>query len=205
MRTIIKYFLPFLLLTLALPVSGATNLQQDIFTLILPAPALRHSLQAILPLPIEQNNASFSGRLLLNSIDQLRIHDNIISIHGVVSGKKLSMHTRIAGQSINLKLGQVTLPLACDLHLRFDDKKRRLFFTPHFTSSPKKSGNSGNVLLPLLTALGGHEYPVDLRRLQSFSPTIGKKQLNIRFQPVQVTTRNNQLVLGLKPEKKKSR
>ncbi|HHB77209.1 MAG TPA: hypothetical protein ENK84_11835 [Desulfobulbus sp.] len=205
MRAIKKYFLPFLLLSLALPASAATNPRQDIFTFIFPAPALRQSLQAVLPMPIEQNNASFSGRLLLNSIDQLRIHDNIISVHGIVSGKKLSMHTKIAGQNINLKLGQVTLPLACDLHLRFDNKKHQLFVTPYFTSSTKKPGNPGNVLLPLLAALGGREYPVDLSRLQSFSPTIGKKQLNIQFKPVQVTTKNNQLVLGLKPEKKKSR
>ena len=202
MRTVIKHILPFLLLTIALPVSGATKLQQDIFTLILPAQALRHTLQAAMPLPINQHNKSFSGRLIVESIDQLRIHDNIISVHGVVSGKKLAMHTMIGGHNLNLKLGQVTLPLACDLHLRFDDKKQKLYFTPQFTSSSKKSGN---VLLPLLTALGSHEYPVDLGHLQSFSPTIGQKRVNIRFQPVQVTTGNNQLVLGLKPEKEKSR
>ncbi len=202
MRTCIKYIFLFLLLILALPANGATSMEQDIFTLILPAPALRQSLQAILPLPIEQNNASFSGRLLLESIDQLRIHDNIISIHGVISGKKLSMHTMIAGQRINLKLGQVTLPLACDLHLRFDNKKQQLFFTPYFKASTKKTGN---VLLPLLATLSRRKYPVDLRRLQSFSPTVGKKQLNIRFKPVRVTTKNNQLILGFKPENKKSR
>ncbi len=205
MRTIIKYLLLLLLLILALPASAATNLRQDIFTFILPAPALRQSLQAILPLPLEQRGSTFSGRLILDSIDTLRIHNNIISIHGIVSGKNLFMHTQVAGRSIKLKLGQVTLPLACDLHLRFDDKKHQLFFTPQFTGSKNNSKNTGNVLLPLLTSLGGREYPVDLRRLQSFSPTIGKKQLNIRFQPVQVTTKNNQLVLGLKPEKKKSR
>lgn len=202
MRTLIKYLFPFLLLTIALPVNGATSLQQDIFTLILPAQALRHTLQTALPLPIDQNSTNFSGRLIVESIDQLRIHDNTISVHGVVSGKKLAMHTRIGGQTIKLKLGHVTLPLACDLHLRFDEKKQKLFFTPQFTSSSQKSGN---VLLPLLTALGGHEYRVDLSRLLSFSPTIGTKQLNIHFQPVQVTTGNNQLVLELKPKKKKSR
>jgi len=205
MRTIIKHFLPFLLLTLAFPVSAATNPRLDIFTFILPAPALRQSLQAVLPLPIEQNNASFSGRLFLDSIDRLRIHDNIISVHGVISGKKLSMHTKIAGQNLNLKLGQITLPLACDLHLRFDDKKHQLFFTPHFTSSPKKSGNTGNVLLPLLTALGGHEYPIDLSRLQTFTPTIGQRKVSLHFQPVQVMTKNDQLILELKPKTRKLR
>ena len=202
MRTIIKYPILFLLLSLPFPVSGATNPQQDIFTLILPAQALLHTLQAVLPLPIKQYNKSFSGRLIVESIDQLRIHDNIISVHGVVTGKKLAMHTMIGDRNIKLKLGRVTLPLACDLHLRFDDKKQRLFLKPQFTSSSKKSGN---VLLPLLTALAGHEYPVDLKRLLSFSPTIEGRQLTLRFQPVQIATGNNKLVLGLKPEKKKSR
>lgn len=205
MRTNIQYLLSVLLLVFFLPASAGAKGEQDIFTFILPAPALRQSLQTILPLPLEQKSSSFSGRIILDSIDTLRIHNNIISVHGIVSGKNLSMHTQVAGQSIKLKLGQLTLPLACDLHLRFDNKKKQLFFTPQFKRSKNKSGNKGDVLLPLLAALGGHEYPVDLSRLQAMTPTIGNRRLDLRFQPVQVTTKNNQLILGLKPKKKKTR
>ncbi len=204
MRTIFYHLQAGLLLALFLS-TGAVAGTGDFFTLTLPAPALKQSLQAILPLSLARNDSTFSGNLILKSLDTLRIHNNIISVHGIVSGKNLAMQTQVAGQRLKLKLGQVTLPLTCDLHLRFDKKKQQLFFTPQFTRAKAASGSKGNVLLPLLTALGGHEYPVDLSRLQTFTPTIGNRKLDIRLQPVQVTTEKNRLILGLKPRKKKSR
>ncbi|HHD64727.1 MAG TPA: hypothetical protein ENK96_10305 [Desulfobulbaceae bacterium] len=205
MQTTLKCLLPALLVfTLLSPVRANATGVQDIFTFIFPAPALYQSLQAILPLPIEQNSSSFKGQLSLDSIDKLRIHDDVISLHGIVSGKELSMHTEIAGQKIKLKLGHVTLPLSCDLHLRFDKVRQQLFVTPQFKPSKKKTSRNGDAIMPLLAAFGGHEYPLDLSGLQSINPTIGKRDLPLKFKPVQVTTKNNQLILGLRPEQKKS-
>jgi hypothetical protein len=206
MKATIKYlFSALLFFTLLSPVRVNATGMQDIFTFIFPAPALYQSLQAILPLPIEQQSSSFKGKLSLDSIDKLKIHDDIISLHGIVSGKDLSMHTEIAGQKIKLKLGHVTLPLFCDLHLRFDKVKQQLFVTPQFKPSKTKTGGNGDAIMPLLAAFGGREYPLDLSGLQSINPTIGRRDLALKLKPVQVTTKNNQLILGLRPEKKKSR
>lgn len=206
MKTTWKWFLPALLLfSLFLPIRAKAANAQNIFTFIFPAPALYQSLQAILPLPIEQNSSSFKGKLSLDSIDKLRIHDDIIYLHGIVSGKDLSMHTEIAGQKIKLNLGHVSLPLSCDLHLRFDKVGQQLFVTPQFKPSKKKPGGNGDAIMPLLAAFGGHEYPLDLSGLQSINPTIGRRDLTLKLKPVQVTTKDNQLILGLRPEKKKSR
>ena len=207
MQTTLKCLLPALSLfffSLLLPVRANAVGTQDIFTFIFPAPALYQSLRAILPLPIEQQSSTFKGKLSLDSIDKLRIHDDIISLHGIVSGKNLSMQTMIAGQKIRLKLGHVTLPLSCDLHMRFDKIRQQLFVTPQFKPSEKKTGGNGDAIMPLLAAFGGREYPLDLSGLQSINPTIGKRNLTLKLKPVQVTTKNNQLILGLRPEKKKS-
>lgn len=177
---------------------------QDHFTFILPAPAIHQSLQSILPLPLEPDKSMFDGTLAIDSIDKLAIHDQMIALHGVITGKDIAMNTEIAGRKIKLKLGQVILPLSCDLHLRYDQVGQQLFVTPSFKTSENSNGN-GQALLPLLAALENREYPVDLRKLQGLNLNIGSRNLEIPLQPVQVTADNDQLILSLRPQKNKSR
>jgi hypothetical protein len=192
-----------MLAAIILPWTASAGQPQDQFTFILPAPALHQTLQKNLPLMFTPESSSFDGKLSIDSIDRLSIHDAMISLHGIISGKNLSLTTKIAGQNLKIKLGQVILPLSCDLHLRFDPSSQQLFITPHFKPSEDNSGN-GQALLPLLAALGTKEYPVDLKELQSLKPSIGGQDLNLQLEPVQVTAANNQLVLGLRPKKIKS-
>lgn len=190
----------FLLVVVGYPCSALSNQPQDQFTFILPAQALHQSLQTILPLPLEPEGPAFDGTLSIDSIDTLRIHDDMISLHGIVSGKNLAMSTELAGQTIKLKLGQVTLPMTCDLLLRFDQSKKQLYVTPQFKPSATPDARGSQALLPLLAALGGKEYPVDLRQLQSIQHTVGSHSLQLQLQPVNVSASNNQLILGLKPQ-----
>jgi len=199
------HFRLFFLMLLAtfLPWNASAERPQDQFTFILPAPALHQTLQKNLPLLFKPESSSFDGKLSIDSIDRLSIHDEMISLHGIISGKDMAITTKIAGQNLKIKLGQVTLPLSCDLHLRFDQANQQLFITPQFKPSEDNSGN-GQALLPLLAALSSKEYPVDLKELHSLKPSIGGQDLNLQLEPVQVTANNNQLVLGLRPQKIKS-
>jgi len=69
------------------------------------------SLQKILPLTIPSQHPGLQGDIVLESLDRLSIADNVLSVHGVLSGKNLVMATNLAGQNIQLKLGQVPLPI----------------------------------------------------------------------------------------------
>ncbi|MCF6187660.1 MAG: hypothetical protein L3J49_09355 [Desulfobulbaceae bacterium] len=206
MNTLTFYRRLSLLLVLALFVPWCAQAQQgrDLFTFTLPAPAVLQALQTILPLPLETDSATVNGTISIDSIDTLTIHDNIISLHGVLSGKNLSVSTVIAGQNIRLKLGQLILPLSSDLHLRFDRVGQQLFITPQLKPSQETSSTGGEAILPLMAALDNREYPVDLKKLLSFNPTIGGQRRPLYMEVVGVTAEDNQLILKLRPQKTKS-
>ncbi len=191
-----------LLLALFVPWNARAAQEQDQFTFTLPAPAVLQALQAILPL--EADSATVNGTISIDSIDTLTIHNNIISLHGVLSGKDLSVSTKIAGQNIRLKLGQLILPLSCDLHLRFDRAGQQLFITPQLKPSRENSAAGGEAILPLMAALNNREFPVDLKKLLAFNPTVGGQSRPLQLEAVQVTGGNNQLIFRLRAQKNKS-
>lgn len=199
----LKRILPLLLLLLCLPRYAGAQ-QQDQFTFILPAPALLWTLQALLPLPLETDDSTLSGTINIDSIDTLAIHDGRLTLHGVLTGKNLSINTAIAGQNIKLRLGQLILPLSCDLLLRFDRAGQRLFFTPLFKPGPDGKAQNSEAVLPLMAALNNREFPVDLKKLLTLNPTIGGTSRPLRVETTWVSARDNQLVLRLRPQKSKS-
>jgi len=205
MNTLTLYRRLSLLLLLALFVPWCARAQQgqDQFTFTLPAPAVLQALQTILPLPLEPDSATLKGTISIDSIDTLTIHDQTISLHGVLSGKNLSMRTEIAGQNIRLKLGQLILPLSCDLLLRFDRAGQQLFFIPQLKPS-RDTPAGGEAILPLMAALNNREFPVDLKKLLAFNPTVGGQSRPLQLEAVQVTGGNNQLIFRLRPKKNKS-
>lgn len=191
-----------ILVTVFLPWSAYATYPSDQFTFILPAPALHQTLQKNLPLILQPQSSSFKGTVSIESIDRLNIHDEMISLHGVISGKDMTISPTIAGQAIKITLGQITLPFSCDLLLRFDHNSGQLFITPRFTASESEKSNT-QALLPLLTALSNREYPVDLTELNTLKPSIDGHDLNLQLEPVQIAAGDNQLILGLRPRQNK--
>ena len=204
MNSLYRRFFSLLLLAVFFPWNAGAGQSQDQFTLVLPAPAIHQTLRTVLPLPLEPDSASFNGSLSIDSIESLTIHDEIISVHGIVSGKNLAISTEIAGQKIKLKLGQVTMPLSCDLHVRFDQARQQLFITPQLIPGPDNGDPGAEALLPLLALLGNREYPVDLKKLLSFNPTFGGESKPLQIEAVRIMLKNNQMTFKLRPQKTKS-
>lgn len=165
----------------------------------LPAETVLASLQRVLPLDIPSQNPQLQGQIVLESLDRLAIHDNIISVHGVLSGRNLVVVTNIAGQDIQVKVGQVSLPMTCDLQTRFDPIKRKLFVTPRFSESGGNQNQEAS-LAPLLGALGGREQQLDLNALQQFNIKVGTRSIPIAMEPVKIAGANNVLVFHLSPQ-----
>ena len=121
------------------PANGGKPLRDIVLTM--PAETVLASLKKVLPLTIPSQSSQLQGQIVLESLDKLSIHDNILSIKGVLSGKNMVVVTNIAGQDVQLKLGQVTLPMTCDLATRFDQARRKLFVTPRFPQSNLNPGS----------------------------------------------------------------
>jgi hypothetical protein len=114
----------------------------------LPAETVLTSLQKVLPLDIPSQSRQLQGDIILESLDRLAIHDNIITVRGVLSGRNLMVTTRLAGQDIQLRVGEVHLPMTCDLQTRFDPGKKKLYVTPRFTDTAQNGGNPEDGLAP---------------------------------------------------------
>lgn len=193
-----------LLALLLLPHSGesapVSNTSQRDIVITLPAETVLASLKKILPLDIPSQNAQLQGNIILESLDRLVIHDNIISVHGVLSGRNLVVVTNIAGQDIQLKVGQVHLPMTCDLHTRFDPVQRKLFVTPRFANTGTGNNSQDASLTPLLGALAGREHLVKLDALRLLNIKIGTRSIPIAMEPVKITGTDNTLIFHLLPQ-----
>ena len=186
----------------AIPAAAKSTPTQNI-VLTLPADTILRSLQQMLPLDIPSQSRQLQGDIIVESLDYLAIADNIITIRGVLSGRNLVVTTRLAGQDIQLRVGEVHLPVHCALHTRFDATRRTLLVTPRFTDSSANDGGDG--LAPILGALAGREYQVDLDALEAMNIRVGSKSIPIAMEPVKVAGINNSLVFHMLPRVGRSR
>ena len=177
----------------------APNKAQRAIVITMPAETVLASLQKMLPLAIPSHNEQLQGDIVLESLDRLFIHDNILSLRGVLSGKNLVIITNIAGQDLRLKLGQIHLPVTCDLQTRFDQAKRKLFVTPRFAETVADKNSQEASVGSLIGALGGREYPVDLDALQLLNIKMGTRSIPIAMEPTNIAGTDNALIFRLMP------
>jgi len=195
MRTIARITLVLLLLLLP-----GRNLfaDQQVLTLTLPAPALLSILQGMQPIPVLLDQNRFSGHLAIQSIDRLQIHDNSITLHGKMQGNNLAMNTMIAGRKLKLKLGNISLPMTCDLRLRLDKEKQAIFVAPRLKTSGSTSKNK-DPMADLLNGLGGNrEYQLAFAELDKMLSKSMGRTVSLGLRPVLLKMANNTLTLGLR-------
>ncbi len=178
------------------PVQAATNAP---VTITLPAAALHQTILDMLPLPLEQNGKTFQGTITVDSISKLTINNDLISVQGQVSGRDMQLTTNIGGQDIKLKLGKLSLPVTCDISLRFDPARKTLFLTPRFQEPTHGTSNSAKTLLPLLNSLGNREYPIKLDKISPFNAKIGSKTISFKMVPLDVRAGRDEMILKLEP------
>ena len=192
-------WLLIILLLAASTVHARERAPRDL-VLSIPAETVQTTIQSILPLAIPAHHELLRGEIILESLDQLSINNNIITVRGILSGKNLVAVTKIAGQDILLRLGQARLPVTCDLFTRFDPESRELYVTPRFSDSGPNRNNQENSLTPLLGALAGREYRVDLEALRLIDITIGDRLIPLALNPVNMIGENNSLIVYLQPK-----
>jgi hypothetical protein len=189
----------FTVLLLAASMAHAGERSHRDLVLTIPAETVQATLQAILPLAIPLHHELLRGEIVLESLDQLVINNNIISVRGMLSGTNLVAVTTIAGQDIHLRLGQARMPVTCDLLTRFDSHNGEFFVTPRFRDPSPNKNNQESSLAPLLSALGGREYRVDLDALRLLDITIGDRSVPLILEPVNMVGADNSLIFFLQP------
>ncbi|MBM9536898.1 hypothetical protein [Desulfobulbus alkaliphilus] len=188
-----------IILLLAASMTHARERSPRDLVLSIPAETVQATIQSILPLTIPAHHELLRGEIILESLDQLSIDNNIITVSGMLSGRNLVAVTNIAGQDILLRLGQARLPVTCDLITRFDSERRELYVTPRFRN-PGQNNNQESSLAPLLGALAGREFHVDLDALRLIGITIGDRLIPLALDPVNIVSEHNSLIVFLQPK-----
>ncbi len=176
-------------------------------TISLPAEVIEQAIKKTLPIPIRPQNTNFKGTVTVDSVRNLRLHKNTLSLQAHLTGKNMKVTTQIAGRNIAINVGTVALPISGDFSLRFDKKKKTLYIKPKMNppGKPVKPANPEDMLQLLIMGLSGQEYPVALDDLQPLVARIGDQLLTVRMDIRDIQTADNKLVLKLTPKVGKSR
>ena len=192
MKTILPFFLCGLLFFVAAPSVQAAG--RDI-TVTLPAETVLEAVQKILPLTIPAQISGVQGDLILESLGHLAVNGNVISVRGVLAGRNMHVNAKVGGKPFQLQLGEARLPVACDLHTRFDQATGKLFFTPRFTG---QNGDDAG-FSQLLGGLSKREYPLELDALDRLDFQIGPRTVSFALRPTNIFGRDNALTFALQP------
>ena len=206
MRQHLLHILPPAILLVLITVCTAFSLiNPDIVTMTLPEAMIKQSVQSVLPLPIVPEGEHLQGKLVLDSISKLEMRDNGALIQGTVLGSGLTLKTKVGNQSLNMKIGEVRLPLTCDFTFRFDPAQKILYVTPHLEQPQPTKNPQADAVLPLLTLLGNKEYPVSLDSLQTFNAKVGDQDIKVAMEPVDIRIAAQQMVVKMRPKLQKVR
>ncbi|WP_417911689.1 hypothetical protein [Candidatus Electronema sp. TJ] len=176
-----------------------TKAQAQPVTVVLPESALFQTLSSLLPLPLEHSaSQQLQGSVTVDSISRLSVDNGRIIVSGQLSGRNMSMNADVGGQSIQVRLGSLTLPVTCETALRFDPAKQLLLLTPRFQRSAHGNGDADEPLLALLNSLS-KQYEVPLRNFMPISGEIGSAKVLLRMEPIDIRAEDGAVTLRLRP------
>lgn len=179
---------------------GPCRAGNDAMTIALPGEVIRQSLQEILPLRIEQDSSYLEGTFILTSISRVIMGENSAVFDGIVDGSDVHAVTRVGNQNLRIKVGNVHLPLTCDIGFRFDAQQKVLFVKPRVRPpAPGGVADMAGTVASLLSLFGNKEYPVSLTSLQTLNARVGDQDIAIDMDPVDVRVTGGQLVVKLVP------
>ncbi|WP_417916527.1 hypothetical protein [Candidatus Electronema sp. JC] len=178
---------------------SANKLKALPVTVALPESALFQTLSSLLPLPLEHRaGQQLQGSVTVDSISSLTVDKGRIIVSGLLSGRNMSMNADVGGQSIQIRLGSLSLPTVCELTVRFDSAKQQLLLTPRFQRSAQGNGDADEPLLALLNSLS-KQYEVPLRNFMPINSEIGSAKVHLRMEPLDIRAEDGAVTLRLRP------
>ena len=195
------FLLLFVLFTGTSPCFG----EEDFVTVTLPEKVIRQTLESTLPIQLNPAQGQLAGSLVLEKIDRFELGENSAVVHGLIVGKNLVLTTKIGDQDINLKLGEMRLPLSCDFAFRFDHRENTLYITPRLQDSLNEvQPGQADKVIPLLALLTNREYPVSFESMKKFQTMIGDRHFDLEMEPVDIQISQGSLVLKMIPRLRKT-
>jgi len=196
----------FILLASGAAVSAPSlaKAKTEAVTITLPEEVIRKSLEDILPLNVEEKRY-LEGTLVVDSISKLVMGENSAVLQGVLLGKNLTVVTRVGNQDLKIKVGDLVLPLTCDLFFRFDSPGKILYVTPRLRQPAAGSvTDMAGSVASVLTLFNDREYPVSLDSLKTLNARVGDQDISVDMEPVDIKVSRGQLVVRMVPRLSKT-
>jgi hypothetical protein len=204
--SLLAFGLSILITGIAGPAQSGYAAQTEPLSLTLPIATLHQTLKELLPLPLEprKKNRNFQGTFVVDSISTLRLKKNVIAVQGQLSGRNMAVNANVGGQTIQIKLGEMVLPVSCDIALRYDKQRKTLFLKPTFYKQARQQDPAAASLGPLLDNLS-KEYALPLDKWAPLAGNLGKTPVFVQLEPVDIRLAKNALVLQFRPHASKAR
>lgn len=153
-------------------------------------------------LPVEITSGERLKGLWIESLEDLKLGDNVVSFAVNMSGKDIKYATKIGQQPLELNFGNLRVPLTCNASLRYDRTRKILFVKPRIrpNTGEETTGTAETVVSQLLTLANGHEYPLDLRKIKPITARLKNQALMIQFEPTDMYTAADVLHIRLIPK-----
>jgi len=180
--------------------SFAQTNQPNPVSIVVPEETIAASIGNLLPYEVPMGKL-FSGALWVQSIDNVKIGNNSVTFSVKIQGKDIEFSTKIGDQELRLTFGEANVFSNVEASFRYDKEKKVLFIKPQIREfvDKDKSGQAGEVLMPLLEGLSGIEYPVELDRLDPVKTRLHNVMLQIKFDILDINSKDGKLFVEIIP------
>ena len=180
--------------------SAAESDEPKPIKIAVPAETISSLIEDLLPYQIPMVKG-FSGSLWVQKVESLKFGTNKAMFFAKIMGKDLEFSTKIGKQLINLKFGEANVSSNCEASFRYDKERKSLLITPQVKEfvDTDRSGQAGEILMPLLKGLSGIEYSVKLQSIDPIITTYENKIMTINLDISDVYSENNILFIHIIP------
>jgi hypothetical protein len=170
-------------------------------TVMIPAGTMSSIIKEILPFKIDLGK-HFPKNIWIKSIDDLKIKQDKFFFRVLIYGENVDHALKLGDQTINLKIGKVSLRYRCEAAFRFDPAKGILYLTPNVKdiTSQADLGKGNMILSPLLEAMSDIEYPIAIQKIEPLITRLGEKNLSIKIDIAKVYSGNDMLFVEVVPK-----
>lgn len=196
----IKTFFTTLFFALLTTTLAHTAPNQQAITMTLPDSVIKEAISKSLPLDFKIESDTLLGSISIDKIDNLQLKENILSSHITLSGHKLNIVTSIAGHTLRMKIGSLTMSFQCDTSFRFDSLSQTLHLKPVISNIQSSDNKKTDAASAIVLLFNNREFPLQIEKLKPIVADTGNKHLNISMDIANIELRPNNLLLSITPD-----
>ena len=173
----------------------------DTITLTIPETVLSSVIATSMPIQLVADSDTIDGSVVIKNIENFKLGEQHASGLVTLVGEDIHIKTAVAGQSLRLKVGTMTLQFNIDAETRFDENTQTLYIKPTVTQLSTDSSQTADELGNLLIGLfNGKEFPLNVDKLQPIITDTGSKKLMIQMHIKRLWIDENRVHLQLLPK-----